>query len=233
MGIKINDSLKYHAQIDFLESKLSRLCGLSYRLRGYFNKKTAKTYYYSLVYSTLIYCICVWGGILQCTQRGHRLVRMQEKIINNLFGKYVTDDACIFKEFRLLKLRDIHRFYMGIYMFKVINLDMCPTLQNDLNLCYPVPTYNTRNFNDIQIPFPRVDASKINFKYQISKIWNEIPRRLRELSSLHSFKREFILYFLEQYWKLYFWETVWVYIHICPKAAEVAIMGLSFAMHCL
>ena len=73
LGLFIDDSLKFHKQIDQLCIKMSRLCGVSHRLGHHLDYVSARNFYYSFVYSVLTYCVCIWGGILQCTARGAHL----------------------------------------------------------------------------------------------------------------------------------------------------------------
>ena len=64
---------------------------------------------------------------------------------------------------------------------------------------YPEHNYNTRNCNALLTPFPTVNQIKINYEYQYINIWNQLPSRLKDLSSLKMFKREFISNLLDQY----------------------------------
>ena len=198
LGVFMDDSLKYHDHIDYIHSRLSRLCGISYRLKDHICFNSAKSFYYSCVYSILTYCICVWGGILQCTSRGDRLKSLHKKILKNLF---CLDDreGCVFKKFGILKLTDIHRLYVCMYMYKVIKLNMCPTLQFNLDLSYPAHAYSTRCSNDLVLPFPRVEAIRLNFKYQCVKLWNGVPESIKSLTSLRRFKKTLISTMLNEY----------------------------------
>ena len=81
LGIHVDESLKFHTHIDHLKSKLQQYAGITYRLHRYFNDSAAKNLYYSCVFSAVKYCICVWGGVLQCTTRGAPLVRLHDRII--------------------------------------------------------------------------------------------------------------------------------------------------------
>ena len=137
LGIYIDDKLKYQKQIDTLCLKTSRLCGVSYRLRGHLNIRGAKNIYFSCIYSVLTYCICIYGGVFQNSQRGKRLIALHRRAVNNLFRRFCATNSCVFKEMKLLKLNDIHKLYACIYMYKVIVLNEVPTLQRNLNLQYP------------------------------------------------------------------------------------------------
>ena len=64
-------------------------------------------------------------------------------------------------------------------MYKVLKQNLCPTLQSNLELEYPIHQYNTRGRDNLVLPLPRVAALKINFKYQYNDIWNQIPDNIK------------------------------------------------------
>ena len=200
LGVHIDDNLKYQSHIINLDTKLSQFCGISYRLRNHFSPLSAKSYYYACVYSILTYCICVWGGVMKCSRRADHLVKLQERIIRNIFHKYHREyTTCIFKTHKMLKLPDIHTLYIGIYMYKINKLNRCPTLNSNLNLSYPSHDYETRRRNDLVLPFPRIETLRQNYKYQCSNIWNEIPMHIRDSRTLSVFKKTLTQYLLDKY----------------------------------
>ena len=199
LGIFLDDKLKYQKHIEYLCDRMSRFCGTTFRLQKLLDIKSAKNVYYSCIYSIVIYCICVWGGVLKCSQRGSRLIRLHERCAKNLFSPFHPRVTCIFKEMKILKLADIHSLYIGIYMFKVIKLNQVPTLQVNLDLEYPNHNYETRNRDDPRCPYPRVLPIKLSFKYQCVDIWNKIPDNIKETKSLNIFKKSLTQHFLNQY----------------------------------
>ena len=73
------------------------MCGISYKLGNLMNKVAAKNFYYSCVYSVLSYCICVWGGVITCTQRCEPLARLQAKIVKNVFSRHYPNSIMSFQ----------------------------------------------------------------------------------------------------------------------------------------
>ena len=199
LGVTIDEKLKYNDHIKVLCSKMSRMRGVAYRLKNHLDIGSAKHMYYACVYSVLTYCICVWGGLLSCTRKADRLSTIHAKTVINLFSKFFPNNDSIFKNMKILKLRDIHRLYAGIYMYKVIKLNQCPTIQVNLNLNYPDHNYGTRLRNNPRLPFPRVDAVKINYVYQCTDIWNSLPDTIKSKETLKTFKRELTNHFIESY----------------------------------
>ena len=197
LGLFIDDKLNFSNHIINLKKKLSRLAGASYRLRGYFNYRASKNFYYACVYSLITYCLAVYGGALN-TYRGSMLTAAHEKIIKNLFSKYCPN-SCPFKRNKLLKLKDIYKLYVGIHMYKMVNLNINEEISETLSLETPDHHYNTRNRNNLRTPFPRVEAIRRNYQYQFVSVWNGIPNEIKESASLKIFKRNLTKYFCTSY----------------------------------
>ena len=188
LGLMVDDDLKFKKHGKYLKGKLSAYSGISYKIRHFLDVHTAKKYYYAFVFSTITYCVTVWGGILHNTRFGDILSRLQEKIVNNLFGRFsVSRD--VFSEFRLLKIKDVHKLYVSLYMFKLIKLDSCPSLRNCISLNYPSHSYSTRQRDQAQLPFPYIRALRISYNYQFIQIWNSLPNSARNCDRLSIFKK--------------------------------------------
>ena len=199
LGLHIDDKLKFPDHVTHLKSKLASLAGISFRLQKRFNLRTAKNYYYSMVFSTITYCISAWGGALLNCRRGEPIIKYQKKIIQNLFSKHQMSNSCLFQEFKILKVVDVYKLYCSIHMYKILVTNSNPHLQNSIDVQYPAHSYDTRNANRILTPFPRVDAMRYNFNYQFINIWNTIPISIRESASLKIFKRRYSEYLLSLY----------------------------------
>jgi len=199
LGMYLDSKLKYDNQIANVKTKLARYAGVTYRLKNYFNFHSAKNLYYSCIYSILSYCIVVWGGVFTCTQKGIALQRLQNKIVKNLFSVHFHNSGCMYKQVRLLKLVDIYRFYISMYMYKIVRDNKYQTLKTNLNLQLPSHFHNTRQKNDLILPFPRVENIRLSFKYQFVGIWNDLPTRLKDISTLSVFKKNLFEYLLSKY----------------------------------
>lgn len=62
LGITIDKSLKWKSHIDSLKSKLCKVSGVIYRIRGLVNHDSVRQLYLSLAYPHLLYCCALWGG---------------------------------------------------------------------------------------------------------------------------------------------------------------------------
>ena len=59
LGVYINDKLTWKNQIDLICSKLSRVCGMVFKLRHYVPLSTLKLVYYSLFHSNIQYSLII------------------------------------------------------------------------------------------------------------------------------------------------------------------------------
>ena len=68
-------------------------------------------------------------------------------------------------------------------------------LKNKFTPTSNISTYNARQIDDFEITRLRLEYCKQSFGYQGASTWNEIPKQIRDSSSLSSFKvrvREFL-----------------------------------------
>ena len=200
LGVHIDEKLKFNNQVSYIKSRLSQLCGITYRLKRYFNLKAAKNMYYACVYPLVSYCITVWGGVFCCTSKGNELQKLQSRIVRNLFQHHnEVANCCLFKANRILKLKDVYILYSCIYMFKVIKLNICPSLQSTLDLQIRDHCYGTRGNGLYVVPFPRVESVRVNYKYQYITLWNNLPNDIKDINTLPLFKKKLTEHLLEGY----------------------------------
>ena len=131
----------YHKHVEYLQGELLKLCGVSYRLRPFMEEKITMYVYCACVCSKLTRCVSNWGGLLQDKQRGENFIK------NSRIAGH-SHVVCLY-----------------IYMFDVLKLKCCHTLQVNLNLKYPTLDHKTKLGNNAVLPFPRVSTIRINFRY--------------------------------------------------------------------
>jgi hypothetical protein len=200
LGIYIDSKLKFHAHLNELKTKLSRNSGIAYRLRWKLNLNSAKNIYYSFTYSALSYCICIYGGVLICTERGNKIKKLHKRIVLNLFGPhYHNMNYCeILQHEEILKVEDVYRLQVGCYMYKILFLNKYQFLKEYISPVNPDHVHYTRN-NDFILPFPRVENVRINFKYQFLNVWNHVPEEIKLSNSYHIFKRDYKKHLISLY----------------------------------
>ena len=200
LGVYLDSKLKFGTQFDRVYTRLSQLCGVTYRLKNFINFTAAKNVYYSCAYSVLSYCILAWGGASQCSNRACNILKVQTRIMKDLFSPFINSaQGSLFKYTEILKFPDVYRYKVGVHMYKIMILNEASSLANALDIGYPEHGYETRNVNLLRLPFPRVEAVRESFSYQFIKIWNNIPDYAKTQPTLGAFKRCFRKILLDQY----------------------------------
>ena len=199
LGVNLDSGLKFQSHIDITKTKLSRICGSSFKLRSHVNLNAATNLYYSGFYAIATYCISCYGGVMMCSRRCDSLLRIQKRVVKNLFSKFFPNSANLYKDAKILKLNDVYRLRVSSYMFRIIVLNECPTIRSSLRLDYAQHGHNTRNAGNLMLPFPRVDVLKMNFEYQFINIWNNIPNEFKNLPTISSFKKALINHCINEY----------------------------------
>ena len=147
-----------------------------------------KTLYYSFVYPYISYCCSVWGSTYSVHLQP--LIVLQKKVIRIInCASYFSHTNILFLQGDFLKLDDMYRFSVGIYMFKNSNLD----------IFYADHSYNTRNRDQANPIFQRLTLTQHSIFFNGPTIWNSIPVNIRQSSSLVMFKKQYKKHLIQLY----------------------------------
>jgi len=83
LGIFIDENLNWKIHIETINNKLTKLCGIFYKIRDLLPFDCAKNLYYALVHPHIIYGLEVYGNT--CYTHIEPLVKLNNKIIRILF----------------------------------------------------------------------------------------------------------------------------------------------------
>ena len=146
----------------------------------------------------MIYNVTNWGGSYECHLKN--LIIQQKRMIRAIADAgYADHTNPLFFRLKLLKFKDIYRYFVSIYMFK--NLTEFSSSHN----------LNTRQRNLANPPFFHLTKSQHSIKYCGPKIWNDLPHSIRSSKTLPSFKRAVKSYYFERIarWPLHVqWDDV-------------------------
>ena len=201
LGVFFDSHFKFNIHVTELCKKLSRYCGISFRLKNKLNLHTARTFYYAYFYSTVSYCIAAWGGLLICSHRGDKLCRLQDRMVKNLFSRYYPGLTLneLYIRINLLKLGDIYRLRLVILLYRMLKLGHFPEILSFINPTSGVHEHETRQSNQFRLPFPRVECIRESFVYQILSAWNGLASEIKSLESLVQFKSACHKFYLNKY----------------------------------
>jgi len=194
LGIHIDATLSFRNFIEnIMIKKLRKYIPIFYRLRQFMNNDCLIKIYFAQVHSILSYCILVYGNT--CKSTIQCLEKLQIRILKFLFKISTSNVKTKMKQFKLLSWKQI-------YTFKLLQIAHA-TIYNRENLPkYFQKLYNTtplrilRNKEDFIVPYYRTVMGQRSVDFVLSKEWNQLTRRLKDIQSPILFKRHIKNYLL-------------------------------------
>ena len=188
LGVIIDEKLKFNSHTKFISNKISKSIGILYRLKNYLPVSNLRTLYFAFVNPYFIYCNLVWGGTYY-THLDH-LVKLQKRAVRiiNKAG-YLDHTTNLFHSNFILKLPDIHKFHLAMYVFKL----------DDISTFSATHNYNTRNRNNLVPTFSCLTLTQFSLNYSAIIFWNSLPNEIKLSRSLSSFKNKVKIHLIEQY----------------------------------
>ena len=197
LGIHIDKHLTWKKHINIISSKISRAIFAINRLKHFLPHNALKTLYYTLIQSHLTYGVQAWGN-------GSTVIKLQTlqkralRIINNKRYRSHTDP--IFKSENILKITDIHKLHVSLFMFDYYHKTLPKSFE------HYIPTYNlatntriTRQHNQIRTGKPRTNFSSKLPLHHFTKLWNNLEYTIQNLKSRHKFKYVISKQYLSSY----------------------------------
>ena len=200
LGVIIDNKLTFKSHIEHVTRKISKITYLIYRLKSYVPLKVIKTLYYSLAYPHLIYNIITWGSASKIATQS--LIVQHKRLIRLLSNsnEYLEHTNPIFKKLQLLKLCDIYKLNIGMYMFKIINGIAPELITREVNSNQILHNHATRQAPDfIHKPQYTIEKSRNALTYKGPNIWNNLPSYIRHSPTPVIFKNRLKKHLLSAY----------------------------------
>ena len=185
LGVVIDFKLNWKLQINRIQSKLSKVCGIIYSLRNKWSRKISRIIYLSLALSYLNYCTSIWSACNKTLLES--LFVTQKKIIRVIMKKRrIEPSSPLFKRLNVLKLQDIIHLNNASFVYKSINNIIPNVITFESRALGP---YNLRRVEALVVPFSRSKQSNNSIRINGAKLWNDLPDELRNNRTILSFKR--------------------------------------------
>ena len=173
LSVHIDENLNWSQHIKEVCLKLSKTCGILYKVRNQLTPDAMLSIYYTLVYPFLHYCISVWG----CTWPSflNKFIVAQKKVFRCIFFiKKFKSTSEIFSKYNLLNVRSVHKYFLLLLIFKTIKEIDSPT--------FPfIDRERVTRENSTNLHIPRFQTSL--YKNSIvclgPRIWNSLPTHLK------------------------------------------------------
>ena len=188
LGIQFDDKLSWKPQIHEIKKKLN--CSNYYlaQVRNILPTRVKLTIYNSLFRSHIEYGILAWGNATDIHLKPLKL--LQKKAVRNVVSApYLAHTDEIFQDLELLRLSEIYKFQVGIFVKKFYDKKL-PVSYNNFFTRYS--EINGRRVTDrtyFRLHYRRQTTNWENRlpPIAIPKCWNSIPLEIRKVEKMRSF----------------------------------------------
>ncbi len=178
--------MSWDAQINSLAKRISQECWKIKNLTKHCSLDVVRTYYFGCIYSILSYGLLCWGTSLEFD----RLFKLQKRVIRNMVGS-CQRTSCVpaFRKLKILPLPCMYIYQASVYIKQ--NLAVCEK-RSDIH------TYNTRHNGDLEIRSTRLTKTARNPNILMKKIFNNLPREIKDIASMATFKKELVNFLIDK-----------------------------------
>ena len=199
LGVFIDEHLKWDAQLQHINNKITKNIGILFKLRHYVPISTLKQLYYTLIYPYLTYGLMSWGTAYQT--KLNKIKVSQNNCIRCIFFANKTESPPpYFTLLEILRLENIFNLKIGALVHKIQyqKKDTPPALYDLVQLASAVHNYNTRYATNQNLcrPFSRTNYGLTRFSVVASQTWKATPMKIKCLP-LNSFKNIYKLFLLD------------------------------------
>ncbi len=188
LGIMIDETLSWNAQVDQITKKVNSGLSILKRLRDILDYQTLIKIYLSIIQPHFDYCSQIWGCL------GKVLSDKLQKLQNRAFRiitreNYDTRTIDVLNKVGLPNLVTRRKHHLAVLMFKAKH-NMLPNCLTELfTTSNEIHNYNTRQseFN-FALPKPKTNFMKNSFAYRGAETWNNLSADIKSKTSISTFK---------------------------------------------
>ncbi len=198
LGLLLDEHLSWKYHLCELSKKLSRTCGVFFKIRHLLPASILVSLYNSLFSSFLRYGIVVWGLTYEVHTKPIYL--LQKKVLRAIaFKSFTSPSTPIFSDFKILKLYDLFYLKLLIFVYESVNKISPVCFHNFFEILSSVHQYNTRQASKGDIFITRENTVLYglrSIRYAGAKAWNDIPYLIKISPSSMNFRSKLKLHLL-------------------------------------
>ena len=190
LGLILDENLSWKYHLCELSKKLSRTCGIFFKIRHFLPSSALVSLYNSLFSSFLQYGIIVWGLTYEVHTKPIYL--LQKKVVRAIaFKSFTSPSTPIFSDLKILKLYDLFDLKLLSFVYESINMTSPVCFHNFFESLTSVHQYNTRQASKGDIFMTQENTLQYglrSIRYSGAKSWNEIPYIIKQSPSIMIFR---------------------------------------------
>ena len=188
LGVILDKDLSFNAHCNYVKSKLMKLSSVFHYISRFIDHSEAKTIYFAYALPYLQYGIELFG--LSSGKNTKVLQGSQNKLLKILCSKGRYDSpTLIHEELTIFSIEQLTIYFLCTFVYKTIN-GMLPKVFDN----YFIHLRNTnlrshRYIDNLVIPFCRTEFARKSIKCMCPRIWNNVPREIKDTQTLPTFKK--------------------------------------------
>jgi len=183
----LDELLNWSSHISNISTKTAKNSGILSKLKYKLPSSVLLMLYNTMILPYLTYCNIVWACNSN-SQLAH-LIKLQKRAVRIVYKTtYREHTSPVFKMLNILKLQDINKFQIAVFMYKYHH-NLLPLIFDDFFcLNADIHTYYTRHSNALHMPAVRTTLRQRSIVFVGPLIWNQINTNFYSLPSVASFK---------------------------------------------
>lgn len=178
LGVYIDDRLSFDSHVNIVCSKISRLNGMLFKLRGILDIEACLLYYNCYIKPSVQYGILVYG----CTSYAklEPILLLQKRILRTIFKKKRMDSiSFLFEEKRILTVHEIYLYELFKFMCRCIRNEHSDSAQNRLLSLQVNQHYSTRSTTlpRAKVPSIKTSVKKFSLNFRVPTLYNTLLSR--------------------------------------------------------
>ncbi len=156
-----------------------------------------RTLYFSLIYPYLIYCCIIWGSASATAL--HKLEVLQNRAVRIITrSPFRASVSPIYKQLNLLKLCDVRRLQIVLFMYKCKYALLPESCMNYCTINF-LHSYNMRNVHYFAVQPFRTSIREHSICVEGPRVWDSLPVPLQASESIETLKRNVTKHFISLY----------------------------------
>jgi len=186
LGVIIDSKLTWSSHVQYISLKIMKGIGIMCKLRNILPSRVLLSLYYTLIYPYLTYCVIVWGCANATTLR--KLIILQKRAIRIITSSpYRAASNPLFIRLRLLKVHDIYKQQLAMFVFKFIHF-LLPDSFCTYFTFNSSPAYYTRANNCFIVLHFRTVIREHSISVSGPRVWDSLPSVIRSCASFNTLK---------------------------------------------
>ena len=197
LGVLIDEKLNWIAHTNHVSLCISKALGILYRIKNALPNRLLLMLYYTMIYPYFTYCNILWG----CAKPSIllKLITLQKRAIRLVSrSSYRSSTGPLFCSLGILKLEDIHKQQLALFMFKYKYKALPVSCMHyfTVNLKHSHSTRNTSYFKRVSF---RTGVRERCITVRGPRFWDSLPSPLQNCSSFNSLKSDLRSHLLNSY----------------------------------